>query len=164
MLQGKTKYKGVPMFNFFLKKTDSEIQRDIINEVNWDLMISATQFGVGVKDGIVTLTGSVPRYLERSQIADAAQRVTGVRSIANLIKVAIAVQDIRSDEQITTAALNAIRGSYTVPTDIKASVKKGWITLSGEATWDSQRKTAKTVVGQVKGVSGVTNNIAIRAS
>tara|TARA_B110001454_G_scaffold219136_1_gene250293 strand:+ start:27880 stop:28338 length:459 start_codon:yes stop_codon:yes gene_type:complete len=151
------------MFNFLFKKTDSEIQRDVINELNWDLMVTARQLSVLVRKGIVTLRGCVPRYIERSQIGEAALRVVGVKSIANQIKVNVCYLDHRSDEQIVTAALKAIRGSYVVPKNIRATAKEGWITLTGRAAWDSQSKAAKIAVGQVKGISGITNDIVIDA-
>ena len=38
-------------------KTDSELKKDVLAELEWDPEISATSIGVGVKDGIVTVSG-----------------------------------------------------------------------------------------------------------
>ena len=150
------------MFNVF-SKTDSQIQQDVINEILWDPSVTSTQVSVTANDGIVTLRGSVPHYYEKAQAEDAAQRVGGVRAVADEIEVNMMGSYSRSDEQIAEAALNALKWSYSVPKDIKLIVTKGWITLKGETEWDFQRTAAKDAVSQLMGVCGVTNDISIKA-
>lgn len=148
------------MFNFF-QKTDSQIQQDVINELKWDPSVSGAQVSVTTNDGIVTLRGSVPHYFEKSSAEEAAQRVGGVRAVADEIEVNIMGSYERSDEQIAEAALSALEWSYSAPKNIKVVVQKGWITLKGETEWDYQRIAAKDAVSQLMGVCGVTNNISI---
>ncbi len=148
------------MFNFF-SKTDSQIKQDVINEIKWDPSVTSTQVIVTANDGIVTLRGSVPHYYEKSKAEDAAQRVGGVRAVADEIEVNMLGSFNRSDEQIAEAAVSAIDWSYSVPKEIKISVEKGWVTLKGEAEWDYQRTAAKDAVSQLRGVRGVTNSISI---
>lgn len=150
------------MFNFF-SKTDIEIQQDVINEIKWDPSITSSQVNVTANDGIVTLRGSVPHYFEKSKAEDAAQRVGGVKAVADEIEVNLMGSYERSDEQIARAALDAIEWSYSVPRGIKITVEKGWITLTGEAEWDFQRNAAKNAVSQLMGVRGVSNMISIKA-
>ncbi|MCK9215761.1 MAG: BON domain-containing protein, partial [Rhodoferax sp.] len=38
-------------------KTDSEIKKDVLSELQWDPLISETKVGVTVNEGVVTLTG-----------------------------------------------------------------------------------------------------------
>lgn len=150
------------MFNFF-SKTDSQIQQDVINEIKWDPSVTSSQVSVTADDGIVTLRGSVPHYYEKSLVEEAAQRVGGVRAVADEIEVNLMGSYNRSDLQITEAALSALEWSYSVPKNIKVSVEKGWITLKGETEWDYQRTAAKDAVGQLMGVCGVTNYISIKS-
>ncbi len=150
------------MFNFF-SKTDSQIQQDVINEIKWDPSVTSSQLIVTANDGIVTLRGSVPHFYEKSLAEDAAQRVGGVRAVADEIEVNLIGAYNRSDEQIAQSALSALEWSYSVPQDIKVTVEKGWITLKGECDWDYQRTAAKNAVSQLMGVCGVTNNIAIKS-
>lgn len=149
------------MFNVF-SKTDSQIQQDVINEIKWDPSVTSTQVSVTANDGIVTLRGSVPHYFEKSKAEDAAQRVGGVRAVADEIEVNLMGSYNRSDEQIAESALSALQWSYSVPNGIKVTVEKGWITLNGEAEWDYQRNAAKNAVSQLMGVCGVTNYISIK--
>ncbi len=150
------------MFNFF-SKTDSQIQQDVINEIQWDPSVTSAQISVTANDGIVTLRGSVPHYAEKSLAEDAAQRVGGVRAVADEISVNLMGSYNRSDEQIAESALNALTWGYSMPKDIKVTVEKGWITLKGEAEWDYQRTAAQTAIRQLMGVRGVTNSIAIKS-
>ena len=150
------------MFNFF-SKTDSQIKHDVMNEIKWDPSITSTQVTVSADDGIITLRGTVPHFFEKSKAEDAAQRVGGVRAVADEIEVNMLGSFNRSDEQIAAAAVSAIDWSYSVPKGIKISVEKGWITLKGEADWDYQRIAAKDAVSQLMGVCGVTNEISIKS-
>ena len=41
---------------------DKQLQRDILDELQWEPSIDAAEIGVTVRDGIVTLTGTVPLH------------------------------------------------------------------------------------------------------
>lgn len=148
------------MFNFF-NKTDSDVKRDVINELMWDPSVSSSEVNVTAKDGIVTLSGSVPHYIEKMSAEHAAQRVGGVRGVADELKV-VGIFD-KSDEEIARAALNALKWNYSVPEGIKVSVDNAWLTLDGEVEWDYQRNAARNAVSELKGVSGVTNSITLKS-
>jgi len=69
-------------------KSDSEIREDVINELQWDPQITEPDaIGVAVTDGAVTLTGHVSTYAQRLAAARAAERVYGVKAVANDLKV-----------------------------------------------------------------------------
>ena len=40
-------------------KTDAELQQDVMNELKWEPTVKAAEIGVGVKGGVVTLSGYV---------------------------------------------------------------------------------------------------------
>jgi osmotically-inducible protein OsmY len=149
------------MFNFF-GKTDSQIQTDVTNELKWDPSVTDTQINVTAKDGVVTLRGSVPHFFDKSTAEEAAQRVGGVRAIADEIEVDIMGSYERSDGDIAEAALSALKWNYAAPKDLKVVVEKGWITLKGEADWDFERTAAKNSVRTLMGVRGVSNNITLK--
>ena len=46
-------------------KTDSELQRDVLDELKWEPSVEAAHIGVSVKDGVVTLNGHVSSYAEK---------------------------------------------------------------------------------------------------
>jgi BON domain len=69
-------------------KSDAQISDDVINELHWDPQVTEPEaIGVAVRDGAVTLTGHVPSYAEKLAAARAAERVYGVKAVANDLKV-----------------------------------------------------------------------------
>src|SRR6476660_10153469 len=69
-------------------KSDAEIRADVINELYWDPQVTEPEaIGVAVRDGAVTLTGHVPSYAEKLAAVRAAERVYGVKAVANDLKV-----------------------------------------------------------------------------
>ena len=45
---------------------------------------------------------------------------------------------------------------------VKVMVEKGWVTLSGEVEWDYQRQDAAKGIRHLTGVTGVSDQIAIK--
>src|SRR4051794_7444105 len=87
--------------------TDSELQREVLNELKWEPSVDAAHIGVSVKDGIVTLAGHVTSYAEKYAAERAAKRVHGVRAVANELEVKLPGSSQRTDEDIAAAAVNA---------------------------------------------------------
>jgi osmotically-inducible protein OsmY len=142
-------------------KSDLQLKTDVLNELKWDPSVSDTHIGVTVHQGIVTLRGYVPHYYEKSSAEKAAQRVSGVRAIADELDVKFANAHQKKDEDLAKAALMALEWSYSVPAGVTLTVDNGWITLTGTTDWDFQRNAAKFAVFGLKGVRGVTNEIQI---
>ena len=149
------------MFNFF-EKSDSKIQEDVISQLMWDPSINNTRINVTAKDGIVTLRGTVPHFVEKVWAEEIAQKVGGVRAVADEIEVDIDGSFVKSDEEIAEAALSALKWNYSVPDTVKVAVAKAWITLRGEVEWDYQRNEAKNAVRDLIGVRGVVNSITLK--
>jgi len=144
-------------------KTDVQLKHDVVAELDWERAINATNVGVAVKDGVVTLSGHIDTYAEKDAIERAVQRVEGVRAMAVELDVKLAPGHQRSDSEIAAAAESSFNWHALVPADrIKVRVEKGWVTLSGELDWDYQRRNAESAVRALMGVVGVSNTIAIK--
>ncbi|MGD0423924.1 MAG: BON domain-containing protein [Candidatus Bathyarchaeia archaeon] len=144
-------------------KTDSELQRDVMTELKWEPTIHAAEIGVAVKDGVVTLSGDVDTYSMKWAAERAVKRVSGVKGVAEEIKVSLPDPYKRTDEDIARSATNVLEWNFWVPGDrVKVMVQDGWITLSGEVNWWYQKERAEDAVRHMIGVSGVTNRITIK--
>ena len=150
------------MFHFF-KKSDAQIEKDVMSELKWDPRVTPTKISVTANEGVVTLRGSVPHYFEKNAADEAAQRVGGVRAVADEIEVELLGSYQRSDDDIAETALTALDWNYAVPEGVKITVEKGWITLRGEAEWDYQRNAARDAVRHLMGVRGVTNEMTLKS-
>ena len=145
-------------------KTDSDLQRDVIAELNWDPAINATAIGVAVKDGVVTLTGHLDTFAEKHAAARAVRRVADVKAIALELDVKLAPDHRRSDTDIATSAEQALKWNTLVPLGaIKPTVDRGGVTLRGEVEWDFQRRAAEKAIRSLMGVVAVSNDITLRA-
>ncbi|MDB5866032.1 MAG: hypothetical protein JWO70_3838 [Betaproteobacteria bacterium] len=144
-------------------RTDDEIRKDVELELKWDADIDSSDIAVGVRDGVVALTGFVRSYAQKWQAERDAKRVAGVVAVANDIEVRIPSFDERPDPEIARDAVNALKSQLPYSADrIKAVVSKGWITLEGEVEWAYQRERAEEAVRRLKGVKGVMNMIMVK--
>jgi len=141
---------------------DSQLQSDVQAELQWQPNIEAAHIGVTAKDSIVTLTGQVTHYVEKTAAEDATKAVYGVKGVANDIVVELLDSSRRTDQDIAEAAVSAMQWDFEVPNDkIKVIVKNGWVTLEGNVDWQYQRDAAKRCVQYLIGVTAVTNLISI---
>ena len=143
-------------------KTDQQLRRDVEDELSWDPRISDAEIGVAAKDGVVTLSGSVKSYAQRLAAEHAAERVSGVRAVAEELRVKLPGTIDLSDTDIAHRAINAMKWDVEVPNaKLKARVDKGWVTLEGEVDWQFERQAAERAVRYLTGVKGVSNQIHI---
>jgi len=144
-------------------KTDAQLKDDVTEELRWDPQISdADVIGVGVKDGAVILSGQAPSYAEKMAAAQAAERVNGVKAVANDLNVELPGAP-RDDADIAEAIAHVLEWNVQVPEDrVHATVEHGWVTLEGDVDHDYQRREVERMVRHVRGVIGLLNNITVR--
>jgi osmotically-inducible protein OsmY len=143
-------------------RSDSDIKRDVEDELRWDPSVDATDIAVAVKNGVVTLTGFVRNYMDKFEAEAAAKRVAGVVGLANDIEVGLSRADQRPDPEIARDAVAAIKSRLPFSSEhIKVVVDKGWVTLEGQVEWNYQREEAERATRRVNGVKGVINSIGL---
>ena len=144
-------------------KLDGQLQRDVIDELRWDASIGNSEIGVAAKQGVVTLTGQVETYAKKYAAVRAAERVAGVRAIAEEIHVVIPGTLKRSDTDIAHAVLSTFEWDVQVPQDrVKARVEDGWVWIEGEVDWQYQSRAAERAVRNLNGVRGVSNLVQVK--
>jgi osmotically-inducible protein OsmY len=146
-------------------KTDAQLQQDVIAELKWEPSINAEDIGVEVKDGVVTLVGHVSSYAEKRGAETAAQRVAGVKALVVEMDIILPGPNKPTDADIARSAENVLEWLEPIASDtVKVMVEGGWITLSGEVDWDFKRAAAARAVHYLMGVTGITNDIALKAA
>jgi osmotically-inducible protein OsmY len=144
-------------------RLDSEIERDVKDEFQWDPDLDATDIAVSVKQGVVTLAGFVRSYTDKYEAEAAAKRIAGVVGVANDLEVRMPSVDERPDPDIARDAVTALKAQLPISSEnIKVIVKNGWVSLEGNVEWQYQKNTAETAVRRIKGVKGVINSIVLR--
>jgi osmotically-inducible protein OsmY len=144
-------------------KSDSDIKRDVEEELRFDPDIDATDIGVSVNNGVVALTGFVKSYTEKFEAEAAAKRVAGVLGLANDLEVRLPGGTERPDPDIARDVVAAIKARLPFTAEhIRAVVKNGWVTLEGQVEWNYQRESAESAVRHIRGIKGVTNLIQLK--
>jgi osmotically-inducible protein OsmY len=144
-------------------RTDRDIQRDVLAELDWDAQVQPNEIGVAVDDGVVVLTGWVDSYPRRWAAERCAHRVRGVRAVADDLEVRLPGTDERTDAEIAIAASRALEWDSFVPAErLDVTVANGWLMLRGEVEFGFQRRTAERELRRLRGVRGVTNLVEVR--
>ncbi len=144
-------------------RTDEDIRDDILAEIDWEPQIESTEVGVTVKNGAVTLAGTVGSFSEKLAAERAAKRVKGVYAIAEEMKVKYPSDRTVSDEEIAKRIANIIEWNTSIPRDtVKAEVRDGYVTLTGDVDWNYQREVARNQISSVLGVTAVSNLINVK--
>ncbi len=68
-------------------RTDAQLKNDVIEELRWEPTVTSNDIKVTSYNGVVTLSGTVPHFAEKWAAERAAQRVEGVKAIAEGLKL-----------------------------------------------------------------------------
>jgi osmotically-inducible protein OsmY len=142
---------------------DLRLREDVERELEWEPMVHSSEIGVGVKDGIVTLMGTIGSYSAKRVAERAAARVRGVKAVSSQLEVqSLAVG--RNDADVWGAA-NVLSWNVLLPAErIRVEVSGGWVTLEGSVDWRFQRTAAEDCVRTLAGVRGITNLVSVNPS
>ena len=143
---------------------DLQLQRDIMDELEWEPSVHAAAIRVDVKAGVVTLSGYVDSYAEKRATEKAVERICDVLAVVEEIEVRPPAPNERNDEDIARAAAHALEWHTLVPHDrVTAIVEDAWITLDGVVERRYQKRIAEEAVHHLTGVRGITNRITVHA-
>lgn len=142
---------------------DALLKENVMAELLFEPSLDAANVSATVKNGIVTLSGSVSNFPEKWAAESAVKRVFGVEGVAEELVVTTLADVQHNDADIAGAARRALEWSATVPEkSVQIRVEAGWITLGGVVDWQFQRQDAHTLVARLLGVKGVSNLITLR--
>jgi osmotically-inducible protein OsmY len=144
-------------------KTDAQLQKDVMDELKWEPLLTSSEVGVSVKNGVVTLSGLVDSYSKKLAAEKAVKRVQGVKAVAEDIQVGVSTGFRKTDAEIAEACIAALKWHTAVQEEkIKLKVEEGNVKLEGEVEWEYQRINARKAVENLTGVRSVINLITIK--
>src|SRR6185312_959784 len=144
-------------------RTDAQIQKDVIAQLQWDPFLNTGNIGVSVNDGVVTLSGQVDSFARKQAAESAAKKILGVKAVAEEIKVGPSLAYDRSDTDIARAVATDLSWHSAVQEDrIRIKVEKGVVTLDGDVEWNYQRTAAADAIRNLNGVKWVNNAIVVK--
>lgn len=143
-------------------KSDLDVRREVQRELDWDPRVDSIGINTQVKNGIVTLSGSVESYAKKLAAREAVHRIVGVLDLVDELQVKIPGQP-KTDHEIALAVRHALVWDVYVPDKcILSTVSSGWVTLEGDVDLSHQREDAVRAVERLSGVRGVTNHITVK--
>lgn len=143
-------------------KTDKQLKQDVEDELEWNPAVDSANIGVEVVDRIVTLSGHPSSYAEKLAAEKAAQRVGGVKAVVVDMHVHLPHDDKRTDEDTANAVRSMLHWMVGLSEEaVKVQVEQGWVTLSGDVSSAHLSHLAARTIGQMRGVTGVTNEIEV---
>jgi osmotically-inducible protein OsmY len=146
-----------------MEMDDKALKKLIEEELEFEPSIDAADIGVAVEAGIVTLSGHVPSYAQKTKIEDVVGRIKGVRGFAEEIEVRFPGQQSTADDVLAKRAADLIRWNAFVPENaIKVKVQKGYVTLTGTVEWQYQKERAYQAVADMGGIVGVYNRVDLK--
>lgn len=142
--------------------SDKALQEAVMRELEWDPSVDAAHIGVAAKDGAVTLTGHVSSYSQKWAAVRAAERVFGVKAVADELKVKLSGVDTRDDQDIAEQIAQTFKWNTLIPDTVHAEVRNGFVTLKGEVEWTYQKNEAERAIRNISGITGVSNLITVK--
>jgi osmotically-inducible protein OsmY len=141
----------------------SPLERDVIARLEDDARIAdSAEIAVAGDGGIVTLRGTVERFTQRRAAEHDARGVEGVYEVINHLKVNLLGADRAEDDEIRGIALQTLIWDAQVPSDsIDVKVHDGWVTLTGDVSFQFQSDAAYDAVSRLYGVAGVTSEVKV---
>lgn len=144
-------------------RPDHHLQRDVLENLDYDPAINCSHIGVAVRDGIVTLFGHVPSFGEKRAAATSAGQVKGVKAVIDEIAIELPEQCQTSDEIVAERAYSRLATNRSVPlARVHLEVKDGVVTLRGDVDWQYQRLEAEADLHKLDCIRDVRNELTVK--
>ena len=144
-------------------KSDGQIQKDVMEQLKWEPFLNASEIGVAVKNGVVTLSGNVDSYSKKVAAENATKKIAGVKAIAEDIQIGVSPAFNKTDTEIAEAVLKELKWHSAVQEEkIKIRVENGNVRLDGEVEWEYQRTSVRSAIENLAGVRSVVNLITVK--
>ena len=142
---------------------NNKLYKSVVESLRFEARLEDSNIIVDIKTGgIVVLGGTVETCAEKHIVEEVVGKVSGVRGIANEIKVDISTKNKMNDVDIAEAALHSLKWTVLLPhKKVKVLVQNSKLTLIGEVNYYYQKRLAEEAVQNLAGITKVINRIEI---
>lgn len=142
--------------------SDVEVQAAVLEALRRVPGVRASDFGVTVHFGVVTLTGEIPLAAEAFAAVDAAHSVQGVLDVVDDTRLRRPSELTRSATEVALSVRRALDWVAGLPPErIRSTVTRGSVLLSGVVETPAQREAAAAAIRELVGVCAVRNEIEV---
>ncbi|HYN06754.1 MAG TPA: BON domain-containing protein [Vicinamibacterales bacterium] len=144
--------------NHDTRRSDTEIAEAAANALGWDTAVPAKAVLVTVRDGWVTLTGTVEWQYQRGAAEYTVRRLYGVKGLTNsiVVKPRVRVADVKARIE------DAFKRSAEVDSQrVRVEARDGQVVLTGTVRSLSERREAERAAWSAPGVILVDDRLAV---
>jgi osmotically-inducible protein OsmY len=140
------------------QRTDTEIAQAAVNALKWHTTVPDDRVTLTVKDGWITLAGTLDWQYQKDAAARAIRDLSGVKAVTNDIRVQPRVK--------TTDVRDKIEAAFKRSAEIDArrvnvTAQDGTVVLSGNVHSWAERQEAERAAWAAPGVSQVDDRLTI---
>jgi len=144
-------------------RSDHQLQKDVLENLDYDPAINCSHIGVAARDGLVTLSGHVPSLGEKRAAAISAGQVKGVKAVIDEIAIELPDRCKTPDEIVAERAYSRLVTNRSVPmARVHLEVKDGVVTLRGDVDWQYQRLEAEADLHKLDCIRDVRNELIVK--
>lgn len=144
----------------YIRKSDEEVTKAIETSFTYDYRIKDSELDVNVKNGYVTLTGTVSNLQAKNSAEEDAMNIVGVWEVDNRIKVR--PEELYSDENVLGRVKSAFQGNhYLSRYDFMMHVMNGKLYLNGSVDTPYEKLLAEEIASRIPGVVIIRNNLEV---
>jgi osmotically-inducible protein OsmY len=142
--------------------SDQSLRGAIMEALASNPIVRPDEIAVEIRDGDVTLRGTVGSPLQQAEAVHTASGVPGVRHVEDQLRVRLMDYEGRADADTEAAVLDALIADDEVHAgDVQVESREGAVTLSGLVEVPSQRERAQRIAMGVPGVASVHNALKV---
>jgi osmotically-inducible protein OsmY len=140
-------------------KYDQEIQQKLTKQIEGKSKYKDVK--ASVEDGVVTLTGTVPVYIDKLDLDKKAHNTDHVQGVRNQIEVSSNVSDADLQKKLADKLAYDRIGYGIMFNSLNLGVHNGIVTVGGNVHDYPSRDSALAIVETQPGVKGVIDNIEV---
>jgi osmotically-inducible protein OsmY len=138
-------------------RDDTRIAQAVRTALEWDTTVPEERIDSVVRNGAVTLKGTVDFWYERQGASDTVRNLLGVKAVNNHIVIA---PPARGDAGIRDEVKSALMRRFPLH-GLDVAVARGIATLTGEVFSYRNRREAENIAWSTSGVKDVVNKIEV---
>jgi len=143
------------------RPADEDLKETIERNLYWNDYLNYSDLQVVIKNGVVSLKGTVDAFWKKQLSTEIAENVKGTLEVIS--EVQVAKNNNSDDEAIAEAVKAGLNGNANIDAqDIEVTVVSGYVILKGKVKSRDQNMQAYESALYTKGVTGIDNQLIIK--